>query len=79
MLPQIVEVVKTVHQIAEYQSLGVAVDVNVEQHTSQYIGVCDELRKGLADLLATFKANANRQPDLRNLIVVIEKYLQLID
>jgi hypothetical protein len=41
MLPQIVEVVKTVHQIAEYQSLGVAVDVNVEQHTSQYIGVCD--------------------------------------
>jgi len=37
------------------------------------------LRKGLADLLASFKLNVGRQPDLKNLIIVIEKYLKYID
>jgi hypothetical protein len=33
MLPQLVEVVKTVHEISEIQSLGVARDVEMEIHT----------------------------------------------
>ena len=37
------------------------------------------MRKGLADLLASFKLNVGRQPDLKNLIIVIEKYLKYID
>jgi hypothetical protein len=30
-------------------------------------------------LLGTFKTNVGRQPDLKNLIVVIEKYLKFIE
>lgn len=48
MLPQIVEVVRTIHQISEIQNLGVAVDVDLTVHTQQYVGVSEELRKSLA-------------------------------
>lgn len=79
MMPQIVEIVKNIHNISEVQSLGVAVDIGIEAHTHNYIGVSEELRAGLLALLATFKTNSQRQPDLRALIPVIEKYLKLID
>lgn len=38
-----------------------------------------ELKKGLVELLTVFKSNAGRQPDLKNLIVIIEKYMKFID
>ncbi len=79
MLPQVVEVVKHVHHISEVNSLGVAVDVDINVQTEKYLGVSVELRKGLLDLLATFKANVGRQPDLKALIAIIEKYLKCID
>ena len=47
MLPQIVEIVKHIHHISEVNSLGVAVDVDVNVHTEQYLGVSKELRKSL--------------------------------
>lgn len=79
MLPQIVEVVRNIHHISEVNSLGVAVDVDINIHTEKYIGVTTELKKGLLELLSTFRANAGRQPDLKNLIVIIEKYIKYID
>jgi hypothetical protein len=41
--------------------------------------VTNELKKSLVELLATFRSNVGRQPDLKNLIVIIEKYLKYID
>lgn len=79
MLPQIVEVVRNIHHITEVNSLGIAVDVDINIHTERYLGVTNELRKALFELLTTFKSNVGRQPDLKNLIIVIEKYLKYID
>ncbi len=79
MLPQIVEVVRNIHHITEVNSLGIAVDVDINIQTERYLGVTNELRKGLLELLTTFKSNVGRQPDLKNLIIVIEKYLKYID
>jgi hypothetical protein len=33
----------------------------------------------LLELLKNFRSNVGRQPDLKNLIVIIEKYLKFID
>jgi hypothetical protein len=79
MLPQIVEVVKNIYHISEVHSLGVAVDVDVNVHSEKFIGVSNELRVGLAELLKNFKNNVNRQPELKNLIALIEKYILCID
>lgn len=79
MLPQIVEVVKHIHHISEVNSLGVAVDVDVNVQTQKYLGVTQQLRQSLLELLKNFRSNVGRQPDLKNLIVIIEKYLKFID
>ena len=79
MLPQIVEVVRNIHHISEVNTLGTAVDVDINIHTERYLGVTNELKKGLLELLTTFRSNVGRQPDLKNLIIVIEKYLKYID
>ena len=44
MLPQLVEIVKTVHEISEVQALGVAKDVSSEVHTKEYVGLTQDLR-----------------------------------
>lgn len=79
LLPQLVELVKNIHHISEVNQLGVAVDVDVNVHTEKFIGVSSELKKGLVELLSTFKANVGRQPDLKALISIIEKYLKVVD
>jgi hypothetical protein len=48
-------------------------------HVEKYLGVTTELKKGLVELLSIFRSNVGRQPDLKNLIVIIEKYLKYID
>ena len=79
LLPQLVELVKNIHHISEVNQLGVAVDVDVNVQTENFIGVSCDLKKGLVELLSSFKANVGRQPDLKNLIVIIEKYLKVVD
>ena len=79
LMPQIVEIVKNIHHISEVNQLGVAVDVVINVHAEKFIGVSTELRKGLIELLSIFRSNAGRQPDLKNLIVIIEKYMKYID
>lgn len=79
MLPQIVEVVKTVHEIAEVQALGVAKDVSSEVHTKEYVGITQDLRGELSTLLGSFKSKVRSQPDLKVLIDNMEKYLVILD
>lgn len=47
VLPQVVEIVKNIHHIAEVNQLGVAVDVDVNIHAEKFVGVSTELRKSL--------------------------------
>ena len=79
MIPQIVQIVRNIHHVSEVNSLGVAVDVDINVQTEKYLGVSQQLRKSLLDLLSTFKANVGRQPDLKNLIAIIEKYIKYVD
>lgn len=79
MIPQIVEIVRNIHHVSEVNSLGVAVDVDINIQTEKYLGVSQQLRKSLLDLLSTFRANVGRQPDLKNLIAIIEKYIKYVD
>ena len=79
LMPQIVEVVRNIHHISEVGRLGVAIGVDSTEQTEKFQGISTELRKGLAELLATFRTNVGRQPDLRALITIIEKHLKLVD
>ena len=56
-----------------------AIDVDVNVHTENYLGVTTELRQSLRDLLTSFKSNVGRQPELKNQISIIEKYLVFIE
>lgn len=79
LMPQIVEVVRNIHHISEVGRLGVAIGVDATEQTEKFQGISVELRKGLAELLATFRTNVGRQPDLRALITIIEKHLKIVD
>ena len=79
MLPQIVEIIKNIHHVSEVNQLGIAVDVDINVQVEKFAGVSVELKKGLVELLTVFRSNAGRQPDLKNLIVIIEKYMKFID
>ncbi len=39
MIPQIVEIVRNIHHVSEVNSLGVAVDVDINIQTEKYLGV----------------------------------------
>ncbi|MCB0368698.1 MAG: hypothetical protein KDD45_04440 [Bdellovibrionales bacterium] len=39
LMPQIVELIKNIHHISEVNQLGVAVDVDVNVQTENFIGV----------------------------------------
>ena len=51
MLPQIVEVVKHFHQIEEVQSLGIAVNTDIHEHTEKYLSISTNLRVSLKETL----------------------------
>lgn len=53
--------------------------MGVEEHTQQYISVSQDLKLSLTDLLEKFKQNVSRQPDLKNLITIIENHLKQVD
>lgn len=79
LMPQIVEVVKNIHHVSEVGRLGVTIGVDSAEQTEKFQSISVELRKGLAELLATFRSNVGRQPDLKALITIIEKHLRLVD
>jgi len=60
LLPQILEVLKNVHHISEdvtLTGLGVALGVNIEVHTQDYVKLCESLRDALESLLASLRTS----------------------
>jgi hypothetical protein len=71
LLPQILEILKHVHDISEVQSLGIATGVDIDVHRSDYIAVCKNLKAGLEGLLVSLKGSPSRSAELKAQITLI--------
>ena len=78
ILPQVVEVLKYVHEINESDTL-VAVGVDVSVQEARYKEIYGGLRSQFDILLVELRKLKTRQPDLAGVIVIIEKYLTEFD
>lgn len=73
MMPQIVEVLKHVYEIAEEDQLNVLVDLDVE--VKQYQDIAGVLENNMAPFLEDLKKVKSTQPQLSDKINNIERYL----
>ena len=81
LLPQIVEVLKHVHEITEERisglGLGIAeLGVDIKVHTADYIALCDNLRSALGGLLHTLR-NATT-PEVIAQVSMIEQLINIL-
>lgn len=81
LLPQIVEVLKHIHEISEERieeiGLGIAgVGIDVEVHTSNYVELCINLRKGLENLLLSLR-NA-KSAEVKAQVTLIEELVLVL-
>lgn len=74
-MPQIVEVLKYVHEVIEEQSLGVAVGVEVSTHEQKYKLLTQNLKSNITVLLAEMRKLRNTSPGLGVQVEAIEKFL----
>jgi hypothetical protein len=73
VMPQIVEVLKYVHELIENDELNVGIDVSVEAQEYKKLG--EDLEKGFADFLAELNKVKSLQPSAAQRIAMIEQYL----
>lgn len=81
ILPQIVEIMKHIHEITEERveglGLGIAgVGIDVQVHTSNYVELCQNLKQGLENLLGSLR-NA-RSNEVKAQVVLIEELIVLL-
>ena len=74
-MPQIVEVLKYVHEVVETESLGVAVGVDVATHEQKYKLLSKDIQFNLDILVKEMNGLVKTTPALRNQIEVILKFL----
>jgi hypothetical protein len=74
-MPQIVEVLKYVHEVVEEENLGVAVGVDVATHEQRYKLLTKDLKGNIAVLLAEMRKIKQTNPALAIQIEIIEKFL----
>lgn len=70
---------KYVHEIAEEQSLGVAVGVDVYTQETRYKGLYGKLKIQFETLLAELRKIRGSNPNLKAQIEMIEAYLVDLD
>lgn len=75
VMPQIVEVIKYVHEIIEEESLGVAVDVDISVQEVRYREMYGKLKIQFDGLLAELNKMRSKNPGLRVQIELIEGFL----
>lgn len=78
-MPQVVEVLKYVHEIAEEESLGVAVGVDVYTQETKYKGLYGKLKIQFEALLAELRRLRGSNPALKVQIEMIEAFLIELD
>lgn len=75
VMPQIVEVLKYVHEVVEEEQLGVAVGVDVATHEQRYKLLTKDLKVNLDVLLAELRKLKGSNPNIKIQIELIEKFL----
>ena len=75
VMPQIVEVLKYVHEVFEEETLGVAVGVEVSTHEQKYKVLTQNLKSNIAILLIEMRKMRNTNPGLGVQVDVIERFL----
>jgi hypothetical protein len=74
-MPQIVEVLKYVHEIVEEETLGVAVGVDVQTHEQKYKLLVKDIKVHLDLLITDLRKMRGSNPTLQGQVTVIEKFL----
>ena len=74
-MPQIVEVLKYVHEITEKEELGVAVGVDVATHEQRLKILSKDIKVNFDLLLVELRKLIKSNPALRILIETIERFL----
>ena len=78
-MPQVVEVLKYVHEIVEEESLGIAVGVDVYTQETKYKGLYGKLKIQFEALLAELRRLRGSNPALKVQIEMIEAFLIELD
>lgn len=79
IMPQVVEVLKYVHEIAESDSLGLALGVDIQVQERKYLEVYGVARKQLEVVLVELRRLRSGQPSLSVQIEQLERYLADFD
>lgn len=74
-MPQIVEVLKYVHEVTEKEELGVAVGIDVATHEQRLKILTKDLKVNFDLLLAELRKLKTSNPNIRVQIELIEKFL----
>ena len=78
-MPQVVEVLKYVHEIVEEESLGVAVGVDIYTQETKYKGLYGKLKIQFEALLVELRRLRGNNPALKVQIELIEGFLIELD
>ena len=79
MLPQVVEILKNVHQIAETMPAGVQIPHDIAAHEAQYRLISTNLRKSMDGVVEELRRLKPQQPNLKQSIELIEKMMTDLD
>jgi hypothetical protein len=74
-MPQIVEVLKYVHEITEKEELGVAVGVDVASYEQRLKILSKDIKVNFDILLVELRKLLKSNPALRAMIEIIERFL----
>lgn len=77
LLPQIIEILKHVHDISEVHSMGIAAGVDIDLHTKNYVSVSRNLKDSLERLLVSIRGST-RAGEFNNQIAIIEELLPML-
>jgi len=78
-MPQIVEILKYVHEVVEEESLGVAVGVDVASHEQKYKLLVKDIKIQIDILLVDLRKMKGNNPNLRAQIELIEGFITQLD
>lgn len=74
-MPQIVEVLKYVHEIVEEETLGVAVGVTIVEQEAKYRELYGKIKPQFQFIIAELRKIRNSNPSCRTQIDLLERFL----
>jgi hypothetical protein len=78
-MPQIVEVLKYVHEVTEKEELGVAVGIDVATHEQRLKILTKDIKVNFDVLLAELRKLKQANPNIKIQIEIIERFLAQLE